>query len=467
MLNLDLEDFFPSINFGRVRGMFMAIPYKRNATIATILAQICCFDNQLPQGAPTSPIVTNMICAKMDSQLVRLAEECKTDYTRYADDITFSTNLREFHPDLVADSNLDQFELGPKLLDIIHSNGFEVNDKKTRFRTRNQHQEVTGITVNKFPNVPRKFVRQIRAMLHSWEAIGLESAQEKFRQSFDKKHRSYWTQNPSFKRVVKGKIEYLGMVRGHTDRIYLGLSSRLQALAPELVKLPIDLVRSQNSNLVKVRILTEGKSDWKHLKSAFRALYASGRKLPFELQLDESEIEMGDIDLLKLCNTMAKVTQPIPTIFMFDRDNLNRIKDALGQTADYKSWGNNTYSFSIPVPPHRSDTPNISIEFYYSDDDIKRNDTEGRRLYFNSEFQNWGRHKTLKLNCYELNKIKNPNLCIIDSQVRSDEGKSMALSKDDFARHVLNQDEGFADLDFSEFAHIFRVINNIVKSHKN
>ena len=94
ILNIDLEDFFPSINFGRVRGLFMGIPYNLNPTVATILAQICCTNNQLPQGAPTSPIVTNMICAKMDSQLMGLAKANKCDCTRYVDDITFSTNLR-------------------------------------------------------------------------------------------------------------------------------------------------------------------------------------------------------------------------------------------------------------------------------------------------------------------------------------------------------------------------------------
>jgi len=67
ILNLDLKDFFPSINFGRVRGMFMGYPYKLPPKIATFIAQICCHNNQLPQGAPTSPIISNMICSKLDS----------------------------------------------------------------------------------------------------------------------------------------------------------------------------------------------------------------------------------------------------------------------------------------------------------------------------------------------------------------------------------------------------------------
>src|SRR5690606_8958560 len=74
ILNVDIKDFFPSINFGRVRGMFMAPPYNQPEHVATVLAQICCSNNELPQGAPTSPIVSNMICAQMDSQLQQLAK---------------------------------------------------------------------------------------------------------------------------------------------------------------------------------------------------------------------------------------------------------------------------------------------------------------------------------------------------------------------------------------------------------
>lgn len=88
ILNLDLQDFFPSINFGRVRGLFIAKPYNCTQEVATILAQICCYNNQLPQGAPTSPIISNMICARLDSQLQKLAKKYWCIYTRYADDIT-------------------------------------------------------------------------------------------------------------------------------------------------------------------------------------------------------------------------------------------------------------------------------------------------------------------------------------------------------------------------------------------
>lgn len=73
VFNIDLKDFFPSINFGRVRGMFMGKPYGLPENVSTVLAHLCCHDGRIPQGAPTSPTVSNMLCAQMDSQLQRLA----------------------------------------------------------------------------------------------------------------------------------------------------------------------------------------------------------------------------------------------------------------------------------------------------------------------------------------------------------------------------------------------------------
>ncbi|MCX5672778.1 MAG: reverse transcriptase domain-containing protein [Planctomycetota bacterium] len=188
VLNLDLKDFFPSINYGRVRGMFMGTPYKRNPSVATLLAAICCADNQLPQGAPTSPIVSNMICAKMDSQLQKLAEENRCFYTRYADDITFSTDARRFPQSLVIalpGDELGPVTVGPALLSVIQSNGFEINANKVRLQGRGVRQEVTGLTTNRLPNVQRRFAAQIRAMLHAWERYGLDQAEKEFLAKYD------------------------------------------------------------------------------------------------------------------------------------------------------------------------------------------------------------------------------------------------------------------------------------------
>lgn len=94
VINLDLKDFFSSINFGRVRGLFKSAPFGFNNEVATTLAQICCHDGKLPQGAPTSPVISNYICRRLDNELIAFARKHKINYSRYADDITFSTNLQ-------------------------------------------------------------------------------------------------------------------------------------------------------------------------------------------------------------------------------------------------------------------------------------------------------------------------------------------------------------------------------------
>src|SRR5699024_2066569 len=131
ILNIDLKDFFPSINFGRVRGVFLAKPYNCTKEVATVLAQICCYNNQLPQGSPASPIVSNMICARLDSHLYKLAKKNHCYYSRYADDITISTNKRDFPKEiarLVRTEKKNICNLGNSLLNTINNNGFEINN---------------------------------------------------------------------------------------------------------------------------------------------------------------------------------------------------------------------------------------------------------------------------------------------------------------------------------------------------
>jgi RNA-directed DNA polymerase len=234
VLNIDLKDFFSSINFGRVRGMFMGKHYNLNSNVATVLAQICCHENRLPQGAPSSPIVSNMICARMDSQFQQLAKEYKCNYTRYVDDITFSTTLPKFPEALayrVLENDGNKTVLGQAILLIIMENGFKLNEKKVRLQVKNSHQEVTGLTVNKFPNVDRCYVRNIRAMLHSWAKFGLESADIEHRKKYNTKCRLPKKDVPSLKQVLRGKIEYLGVVRGKDDPIYLKFLHQYRELA--------------------------------------------------------------------------------------------------------------------------------------------------------------------------------------------------------------------------------------------
>ena len=234
VFNVDLRDFFPSINFGRVRGLFINKPYELPTSVATIIAQICCHDNQLPQGAPTSPVLSNMICRRMDSDLLSLARKHSSVYTRYADDITLSSN-RQIFPAALAITQSDGFGgttvPGTELLSIVQKNGFQINDDKVRLQRRTRRQTVTGLLVNEKVNVPRSYVRELRGMLHAWERYGMKAAQDFFeKRYFTSETRAPFMPTPSLLSVIGGKISYLGDVRGRTDPLYLKYREWFQTL---------------------------------------------------------------------------------------------------------------------------------------------------------------------------------------------------------------------------------------------
>jgi RNA-directed DNA polymerase len=465
VLSIDLKDFFPSINFGRVRGLFMGIPYRLDSSVATVLAQICCCDNQLPQGAPSSPIVTNMICAKMDSELMKLAKANRSDYTRYSDDITFSTNLREFPSVMAFLDELGQVQIGAELERIVAENGFTINSDKTRLRRKVFHQEVTGITVNRFPNVRRKYIRQIRAMLHAWSKFGLEAAQKEFLSQYDKKHRNPNKEVTSFKKVVKGKIGFLGMIRGRNDDLYIGLCERLRELAPELVPKTILMPPVTKHMRTIPLIMTEGKTDCMHLRAALQDLRAHGLYEDLNIEFDDRDIG-GNVNLMSICAGLSMTRQSRPIVCVFDRDNLEIVKKACPEGVSYKAWGNNVFSCVIPIPEHRTATPNISIEFYYQDCEIMQEDESGRRMFLSNEFDaDSGRHNTLNLNCIMISKIRD-HVSVIDHHVYDAKKRNIALPKADFANYVLNKKSGYDKFDFSEFGKIFDMISTILESNQ-
>lgn len=174
ILNLDLKDYFLQINFGRVRGMLLKKPYELGEEAATVIAQIVCYKGKLPQGAPTSPIIANMICAPMDNHFMKLAKANNMKYTRYADDLTFSTRT-EFPTSIVRIEN-DTVVVGKKILQILKKDGFLLNEEKIYLRSKDKRQEVTGLVVNKKVNVRREYVRELRAILHNYKNMGAEDA---------------------------------------------------------------------------------------------------------------------------------------------------------------------------------------------------------------------------------------------------------------------------------------------------
>lgn len=226
ILNIDLENFFPTINYGRVYGLLSKSPHGLAPKVAAAIAQACTLNNELPQGAPTSPVLSNLVCAKMDAELSRFAAANKCIYTRYADDMTFSTN-RQSMP--LASLGLDtegkpQTQIVKALRDIIEGNGFRINEKKSRLTSRARRQIVTGLVVNKRINVRRSFIREARAMLFAWQKFGLTSAQKKFDET-------YFGSGRNFESVVRGKIGFIGQIRGRPDATFKKLALQFNKLA--------------------------------------------------------------------------------------------------------------------------------------------------------------------------------------------------------------------------------------------
>lgn len=166
VFNVDLHDFFGSINFGRVRGFLMKDKnFQLHPDVATIIAQIACHENKLPQGSPCSPVISNLIGHSMDIPLVRLATRAGTTYTRYADDLTFSTNKPNFPNCIAVQTSDHEWEPGHDLKRIVTRSGFSFNPEKTRMQYRDSRQEVTGLTVNRKVNVPTTYRNTVRAMV--------------------------------------------------------------------------------------------------------------------------------------------------------------------------------------------------------------------------------------------------------------------------------------------------------------
>ncbi|PRX03471.1 UNVERIFIED_ORG: RNA-directed DNA polymerase [Martelella mediterranea] len=169
VFNIDLKDFFPSINFGRVFGFFLKDRnFALDPKIATVIAQIACHHNELPQGSPCSPAISNLIAHVLDIKLNKLARKHRCTYTRYADDITFSTNEKEF-PEAIGRlvrGSKDKWVAGDGLLALVYRAGFKINHDKTRMQRRDSRQDTTGLIVNQKLNVRHEYYKQVRAMCH-------------------------------------------------------------------------------------------------------------------------------------------------------------------------------------------------------------------------------------------------------------------------------------------------------------
>ena len=197
ILNIDLKDFFPTITYTRVVKSLKGLGF--NDEVSDIIARLCTIPmwdeqsqmlrNSLPQGSPASPLLSNIVCSTLDRRLTDLARRHRVTYTRYADDMTFSSD----HSVYAKDSSFLQ-----ELEDIVRSCGFKINEKKTRLQKNGSRQEVTGLIVCEKVNTYRQFTKNLRAAVFHAETNGC---------------------TPHDFNNIMGRVSYLAMVKGRDNPI--------------------------------------------------------------------------------------------------------------------------------------------------------------------------------------------------------------------------------------------------------
>ncbi|MFD2706451.1 retron Ec67 family RNA-directed DNA polymerase/endonuclease [Salibacterium lacus] len=254
VLNIDLESFFESFHFGRVRGFFiknahLSLPIE----VATVIAQLSSYQGKLPQGAPSSPVITNLICEILDLRLLKISRKFKVDYTRYADDLTFSTNEKNF-----SEKESDFLE---EITKELKRSGFNINDKKTRLQFKDSRQVVTGLVVNKKVNVNRDYYKKTRAMANTlykqgkFEIDGEEASINQLEGRFAFINQLDWYNNHKI---------------GGSPKDYNNRFANFKASERDYQKFLFYKYFYANS---KPLVITEGKTDIAYLKSALKNMY--------------------------------------------------------------------------------------------------------------------------------------------------------------------------------------------------
>lgn len=452
VLNLDLKDFFPSFNFGRVRGFFIKNrDYQLHEKVATILAQIAIHDNQLPQGSPCSPIISNLITHVLDVRLAQIAKTCRCRYSRYADDLTFSTNQKDFPSDLAALTGLSDWQPSNKLVRTIERSGFSLNESKTRMQTASNRQVVTGLTVNRKVNIAADYYRYARAMCNALFQTGIYQ-----RPSGWEIAPANPPDNISSTNVLEGVLSFINKIkdsedpRDAIDRKAFPTSSRL--LLRKFVNYKTFVAS------FKPLIVCEGKTDNTYLKCAIQRLppyYAkwydtAGGSSQFKLKFfnyskNTQELMLlggGTGDLVRLIQQypamLAKYKhRPLanPVIIVIDNDS--------GATGLFKMLSN-TYGISVS---HTS-----TLDFYHIHENLYLVKTPEIGLTGHSSIEDFFdpsiTSTLISGKPFDRNK---------------EHGDATAYGKQIFAERVVKPD--MAKIDFSRFSALLERIGSTIDYH--
>jgi hypothetical protein len=414
VFNVDIEDFFGSINFGRVRGYFIADKnFQLQPKVATVLAQIACFQNALPQGSPCSPIISNLIGHIVDIHLVKLAARVGCTYTRYADDLTFSTNNPTFPKQIAIQlsGNDHCWEVGSELSHLVKKCGFVLNPKKTRMQYRDSRQEVTGLVVNRKINVRSEYRHTVRAMVHRLFTTG----------SFDFEYRAEGANGALVVHKNNGRPSQLHGMLGFIDGVDLynrkvnPSKKEPQLTSKELIYRRFLIFKELYTAPAPV-VLCEGKTDNVYITHAIRSLAPLYPKLAdidgkgkIVIKLRRFKytgtstgrilgIHGGSGDLKKFIPNYKKEISRFkapgmqwPIIILVDNDSgadsvLNTIKDTTGTKPDrYAAYAQIDKNLYLVMTPIVGDAKSSKIEDCFSDE-IKSTVLGGKTFDSNNEF---------------------------------------------------------------------------------
>lgn len=343
VFNIDLKDFFPSIKESRIWNRLQLEPFNLPSDVAQMVAGMCCMKDfsdkesprfVLPQGAPTSPLLTNAICDTLDRRLQGLAKRFGLNYSRYADDITFSSLHNVYQ---------ENSEFRTELNRIISEQGFTINEAKTRLQKKGARQEVTGLIVSNKVNVTRKYVREIRQLLYIWQKYGYSVAYNKFYTHYKAEKGYVKKGKPNLENVLLGKLLYLKMVKGENDPVYQKLHAQYKRLCASLEILSIKhdkLTYLETYSIIEFENKHQSKLEFTKSEGGHPYAYymRDGKKQVVSLSRAVNDFNKAQLQI-SLCSNGAKefymIHLPLATITIIlseenETDNsFDKILDAL------------------------------------------------------------------------------------------------------------------------------------------
>lgn len=457
VLNLDLEDFFTSFHFGRVMGYFQKNRnFKLDRKMAATIAQLTCYDGSLPQGAPTSPIITNLICKILDFKLLAVAKKYKLDYTRYADDLTFSTNNKKF----LAQKDYFLKEISK----VIEKEGFKINEKKTKLQYRDSKQTVTGLVVNEKINTDRNYFRTTKAMAHSLYTKGefnIDNEKGSIAQ-------------------LEGRFSFINQIDKYDNKYCVEVKRNFQTLnlrEKEYRKFIFYKIFLHNSNPL---LITEGKTDPLYIKAALKKYYKDFPKLICKNKDEQFEFSLHFFKRTKKMKYFFNIVEN-------GADNLKNIYDFYfgGNIRGYqfKGYFNDFLRYNV--------VPNSPVIMLFDNEIQNKNKPITKFAGYKNltEIEKADFEKNLKIKMHEKNgKNDKSNLYLITNPLVNDKkeceiedlfdvatlniqingrtfdrnvkkGDHNHFGKNDFANYMQN----YETIDFSKFLPLLQNISKIVE----